>query len=118
MLMNVAATPGHVCPGIRIHVIDIVQPPGISMPPIADMDADHIVVNVALAAKSNAETPTKTVCVVDMALLPSSAVPLWRVSRCSAFADGREIDLAAGRERVGVTSVAGFRSRSWCRWTH
>ena len=32
--MNIAATPGHVWPGIRIHVIDIVQPPGISISPI------------------------------------------------------------------------------------
>jgi len=30
-----AAAPGHVCPGIRIHAIDIVQPPGIGIPPIA-----------------------------------------------------------------------------------
>src|SRR5439155_511699 len=29
MPRNDAAAPGHVCPGIRIHAIDIVQPPGI-----------------------------------------------------------------------------------------
>ena len=34
-----AAAAGHVCPGIRIHAIDIVQPPGIGIPPIADMEA-------------------------------------------------------------------------------
>jgi hypothetical protein len=38
MPRNDAAALGHVCPGIRIHVIDIVQPPGIGIPPIADMD--------------------------------------------------------------------------------
>jgi hypothetical protein len=27
--MNDAAVPSHVSPGIRIHTIDIVQPPGI-----------------------------------------------------------------------------------------
>jgi hypothetical protein len=36
---NDAAAPGHVCPGIRIHAIDSVQPPGIGILPIADMDA-------------------------------------------------------------------------------
>jgi hypothetical protein len=38
MPRNDTATPGHVCPGIRIHAIDIVQPPGIDISPIADMD--------------------------------------------------------------------------------
>ena len=58
MPRNDAAAPGHVCPGIRIHAIDIVQPPGIGIPPIADMDAHQTIVT-ALAAKSRAETPKK-----------------------------------------------------------
>ena len=56
---NDAAAPGHVRPGIRIHAIDIVQPPGIGMPPIADMDAHQTTVTAALAAKNSAETPRK-----------------------------------------------------------
>ncbi len=60
MPMNIAATPGHVCPGIRIHVIDIDQSPGISISPIADMDVDQTIVTSALATKSSAETPKKT----------------------------------------------------------
>src|SRR5436309_8758269 len=59
MPRNDAAAPGHVCPGIRIHAIDMVQPPGIGIPPIADMDAHQTIVTAALAAKSNAETPKK-----------------------------------------------------------
>src|SRR5258708_9626340 len=59
---NDAAAPGHVCPGIRIHAIDIVQPPGIGIPPIADMDAHQTIVTAALAAKSSAETPRKARC--------------------------------------------------------
>jgi hypothetical protein len=59
MPRNDAVAPGHVCPGIRIHAIDIVQPPGIGIPPIADMDAHQTIVAVALAVKSNAETPKK-----------------------------------------------------------
>jgi hypothetical protein len=42
---------------IRIHAIDIVQPPGIGIPPIADMDAHRTIVTAVLAAKSSAETP-------------------------------------------------------------
>jgi hypothetical protein len=63
MPRNDAATPGHVCPhvclGIRIHAIDIVQPPGIGISPIADMDAHQTTVTTAPAAKSSAETPKK-----------------------------------------------------------
>jgi hypothetical protein len=59
MPRNDAAAPGHVCPGIRIHAIDIVQPPGIGIPPIADMDPPQTIVTAALAAKRSAETPKK-----------------------------------------------------------
>src|SRR5467141_3911660 len=59
MPRNGAAMPGHGCPGIRIHAIDIVQPPGIGISPIADMDAHHRIVTAALAANSSAETPKK-----------------------------------------------------------
>ena len=59
MPRNDAATPGHVCPHIRIHAIDIVQPPGIGIPSIADMDVHQTIVTAALAAKSSAETPKK-----------------------------------------------------------
>jgi hypothetical protein len=56
MPRNDAAAPGHVCPDIRIHVIDIVQPPGIGIPPIADMDAHQPIVPAVPAAKSAADT--------------------------------------------------------------
>ena len=51
----------HVCPGIRIHAIDIVQPPGMGIPPIADMDVHQAIVTAALATKSRAET-TASAC--------------------------------------------------------
>jgi hypothetical protein len=54
-----AAAPAHVCPGIRIHAIDIDQPPGIGISPIADMDPHPWIVTAALAAKSSAEAPKK-----------------------------------------------------------
>jgi hypothetical protein len=56
-----AAALAHVCPGIRIHVIDIVQPTGIGISPIVDIDADHMIVTAVLAAKRSAETP-KNAC--------------------------------------------------------
>ena len=56
MPRNDAAAPGQLCAGI--HAIDIVQPPGIVIAPIA-IDAHPTIVNAALAVKSNAETPTK-----------------------------------------------------------
>src|ERR1700674_4221045 len=59
MPRNDAAAPGHVCPGIRIHAIDIVQPPGIAIPLIADMDAHQTIVTAVLAPKSSAETAAK-----------------------------------------------------------
>src|SRR5712675_676681 len=59
MPRNDAVAPGHVCPGIRIHAIDIVQPPGIGIPPIADMDVPQTTVPAALTAKNSTETPQK-----------------------------------------------------------
>src|SRR5258705_9254375 len=61
MPTNVAAAPGHVWPGIRIHAIAIVQPPGIGISPIADMDAHQAIVTARLPAKSSAEAP-KNAC--------------------------------------------------------
>jgi hypothetical protein len=55
MQRNEAATPGQVCPGIRIQAIDIVQPPGIGISPIADIDVHQTIVAAPLAAKSSAE---------------------------------------------------------------
>jgi hypothetical protein len=59
MPRNDAAVPGHVRSGIRIHDIDMVQPPGIDISP--DIDAHQMIVTAVLAAKSNAETP-KNAC--------------------------------------------------------
>jgi hypothetical protein len=60
MPINDAAARGHVCPHIRDHVIDIDQPPGIGVSPIADIDIHAIAVSVALATNSNAEMPKNT----------------------------------------------------------
>jgi len=52
----------HVCPGIRIHTIDIVQPPGIGIPPISDIDVHHTIIPAVPAAKISAETAKKARC--------------------------------------------------------
>jgi len=61
---NDPAAPSHVCPGIGIHAIDIVQPPGIGMPPMSDMDTHKVAVNAALPAKSSVEVPKRAGCEV------------------------------------------------------
>src|SRR5689334_16839609 len=48
--MNIAAAAGHACPGMRIHIIDIVHPPGISIPP--DISAQNHAVAATLTAKA------------------------------------------------------------------
>jgi hypothetical protein len=57
MPRNDIAAPGHVCPHIRIHIVDIIQPPGMGISPIADMDTAPAIVTAALTANSSAETP-------------------------------------------------------------
>jgi hypothetical protein len=60
MPTNDAAIPAHVCPHIGVHIVDIVQPPGIGNCPIADIDALAAIVAAALPAKHSTHTPTKT----------------------------------------------------------
>src|ERR1700757_432793 len=59
MPRNDTPAPSQVCPGIRIQAIDIVQPPGIGMSPIADIESHQTTVTKTLMAKRSAETPTK-----------------------------------------------------------
>src|SRR6266851_1781774 len=84
MPMNDAAASGHVCPGIRIHIIDIVQPPGIRIPRIADMDAHQTIVSAALVAKSDAEMPTKARWEVRSEAMPASMLRQIRDSKLLA----------------------------------
>ncbi|GGF24616.1 hypothetical protein GCM10011611_33300 [Aliidongia dinghuensis] len=59
MPRNDAAAPGHVWPHISSHAIDSVQPPGIGISPIADIDTLPAIVAATLAAKSSAEMPKR-----------------------------------------------------------
>jgi hypothetical protein len=92
MPRNEAAAPDHVYPDIRIHAIDIVQPPGIGIPPIADIDAHQTIAATALVAKRNAETPKKA--------RPTVAIP-WR---------SQPVD--ATRGPVGVVITLAVRERN------
>src|SRR5688500_20358669 len=68
---------------------DIVQPPGISIVPIADMDAPVAIVIAALAAKTIVVTPRKTrresttrsARVVPVVVLPPHAVLVASLGR-------------------------------------
>src|SRR4029453_4252594 len=101
--MNDGAAPGHGWPGSRIHVIDIVQPPGISIPPIADIDADNAIVIATLAAKSSTETPRKRVTTTSISL---SACRIRRDgatrgrSRCALWVRGQATGTCPTGHRV------------------
>src|SRR3954462_7685011 len=84
MQMNDAATWDHACPGMRIHAIDIVQPPGIGMPRVPDMDAHQTIVSAALVAKSNARTPTNERWDVRSEGMPTSMLRQMRDSELLA----------------------------------
>jgi hypothetical protein len=57
MPMNEDASPHHVCPGIRIHAIDIVQLPGIGIPGVLDIDEHDTIVRAALIMNIEAQSP-------------------------------------------------------------
>jgi hypothetical protein len=97
MPKNDAAAPGQVCPGIRIHAIDIVQPPGIRIPPIADMEAPQTIVAAALPAKSSADTPTNA---------------CWEARRGDRRDDTRlGISPSAQEQLAGVITATTFAQR-------
>ena len=95
MPRNDAAAPGHVCPGIRIHAIDIVQPPGIGISPIADMDAHQTIVTAALAAKSSAETPRKA---------RSEAIVAWDLAQPWSYSSWRRHQTPVSLRPLGARS--------------
>ena len=64
MATNHAVTPSHVCPSIGIQVIDIVQPPGIGISCMDDMEPHQTVVTAALVRKSSPEVPKNACCEV------------------------------------------------------
>jgi hypothetical protein len=59
MERNHVALASQVRPGIRIHAIERVQPPGIAIPPLADIVAHQAAVIAALPAKSSTARPRK-----------------------------------------------------------
>jgi hypothetical protein len=55
MPRNVAVASGHDWPGIRIHAMDIVHPPGMGMPPAGDMPMHQATVAAPLPRNNKAE---------------------------------------------------------------
>jgi hypothetical protein len=113
MPRNEAAAPGHDCQGIRIHAIDIVQPPGIGIPPIADMDAHQTIVAVALAAKSSAETPKNAPTTLLSACRTRRGGATRRPSRCAPLVRGIGVvdDAVLEHERAHARQFAQVRGR-------
>ena len=81
--MNDAAAADQVRPGICIQAIDMVQPPGIAIPPIADMDAQHAIVAAALTAKSSAHAPKNACRETRAQWLDANVVGIMLVARHS-----------------------------------
>src|SRR5579863_9884833 len=71
------------CPGMRIHAIDIVHPPGMPRPPIAAMAAHCNSVSDVPAANSSAATPCRASC--EPLRPPGIASPEPRVCTASAL---------------------------------
>src|ERR1017187_82273 len=109
MPTNDAAAAGQVCPGIRIHAMDIVQPLGIGIP-IADMEPHQTMVTVALVAKTSAETPKN-------ALSPAGSLAASRRNRpfCNSAAltmTGPQLVYSSWRRNHGPASLRPLGARS------
>jgi len=67
-------------PGMRIQVMDIVQPPGMTMPP--DMDEHQQIVPAALAMNRKAlivrNTRPPANSLVDVNVMESIPLPIWK----------------------------------------
>jgi hypothetical protein len=57
MPTNDAAAANHVWAGVRIHAMDIVQPPGIGIALVVGMEAHHVALNAVLTANAIVEMP-------------------------------------------------------------
>src|SRR5258708_1153267 len=74
MPMKAADAPSHVCPGILIHAMDMVQSPGIGMPP--DMEVHQKIVAPAVAMKRKALVPRNARLPVSVLVLVVITDPL------------------------------------------
>src|SRR5688572_3497589 len=74
MPRNEAVAASHVWPGMRIHDIDMVQPPGISIPGMSVMDAHQAMVIAALPTNNSAATLRSARSAVGCAAMSGLAV--------------------------------------------
>ena len=103
-----AAAPADVCSGIFIQAIDIVQPPGISIPPIAGMEPHQTVVNVVLAANISEET-ARTVCSAFRSEARRRRIHGPAVITCVSF---RRLCVAPCRAVRNIVSAVGWSDES------
>src|SRR5262249_32174342 len=120
MPRNVAAAPVQPWPGIRIQAIDIVQPPGMGIPP--DIDRAQATVAAALAAnrtatvsarprsrvgtRLSAPAPARSVRIAIVMAHPG----LRELERILVAAPGREVeDVVGGVQEVDAAGVGRVR---------
>ena len=116
---NAAPAAGQDCPGMRIQVIDIVQPPGMGMFAIDAIEAHQCVVTTTLAANSKAAAPMKgrslsrATSVRSEKAAPAVAPGVRAMIRLpSQRVEGLWPKLVAHNARVGVTNLTGM---AWTR---
>jgi hypothetical protein len=80
MPTNDDAAPAHECPGIRIHVIDIVHPPTIAIPPFADIELHQTIVTAMLTANNNATTARNVLSEVASATFNTDLCRFTKIS--------------------------------------
>src|SRR5580658_3917513 len=109
MPTNNAAAPSHVCPGIGIHAIDIVQPPGIGIAAIADIEPHQTVVSAALVANSSTEAPKNACCEVLSRVMGHSLLSCnWLLHRYVAH----PLPYSSFRRHQRPVSLRPFGARS------
>jgi hypothetical protein len=72
--------PAHDCPGIRIQTIDIVHPPAIAIPPIADIELHQTIVTAVLTANSNAATARNALSEVAPVIFNTDLCRITKIS--------------------------------------
>src|SRR5215831_11860099 len=120
MPRNVAAAATRPWPGIRIQAIDIVQPPGMGIPP--DIDRAQATVAAALAANRTATVSARPRSPVGPSLSAPAPAPSARIAivvphpglreleRLFVTAPGREVeDVVGGVQEVDAPGVGRVR---------
>src|SRR5262249_14665928 len=98
---NDPAASSHVCPGIRIQVMDMLQPPGMDISPIPDMEPHQAIVTAVLIVKSSAAVPKNSVREVQEVQLMSARTRRGDATRGRSRSGPAAPDRATGKHPTG-----------------